>query len=207
MSEPRAQAEAVDVVVPGVRHWSVHDDRIEWRSDAYAITGPAGTVLIDPLPLADAAFAPLGPVAAVCLTIQSHQRSAWRYRRAFGVPVYAPRGAAGLEEKPDVWYDDGSKLPGGLRAIHAPGPCDASYAFLLSGTNGGVLFVGDLLTGTSSHKLGFVPDEYQDAPGQTRESVRALLSEPFESVCSGHAAPIAHSGRAAIEQALANDTA
>ena len=54
---------------------------------------PEGKVLIDPLPLTDAALAEMGKVAAICLTQGHHQRSAWHYRKLFGVPVYAPAGA------------------------------------------------------------------------------------------------------------------
>jgi hypothetical protein len=105
MTEPATLAREWDVVIPGVRHWSVNDDRIGFRSDAYAVESPSGIVLVDPLP------------------------------------------------------------------------------------------------------LEAVPDEYQDAPRRTRDSVRALLDEPFEVVCGGHAPPVAHDGRHALRAALEADAA
>ncbi len=207
MSEPREQATKLDRLPSGILHWSVHDDRIDARSDAYAVPTPHGAVLVDPLPLAPKALADLGDVSAICLTIQSHQRSAWRLRDQLQVPVHAPRGAEGLEAEPDVWYEDGARLPGDLLAVHAPGPCEASYALLLD-ADGGTLFVGDLLIRSAQDgPLGFVPDEYQDAPERSRESVRRLLELCFEQVCPGHGAPISSRGRDALAGALGRDGA
>jgi glyoxylase-like metal-dependent hydrolase (beta-lactamase superfamily II) len=180
----------------------VEDDRIGWRSDAYALVRRGRSVLVDPLPLAPRALAALGRVSAIVLTIQSHQRSAWRYRRRFRVEVHAPRGAEGLEEEPDRWYDDGAELPGGLAALHAPGPCEASYVLLTARSAGGILFAGDLVTRGDDGPLGFVPDAYQDAPRRTRASVRSLSRLPVAVVCPGHGAPVMEDGAAALRAAL-----
>ena len=90
MSEPKAVARRVVQIAPGVLHWSVHDERIGNRSDAYALTNGADTVLVDPLPLESDAVSVLGAVKYVVVTIQSHQRSAWRIRKQLKVPVFAP---------------------------------------------------------------------------------------------------------------------
>jgi hypothetical protein len=78
-------------------------------------------VLIDPFPLAEQPLRRLGAVAAICLTCGSHQRSAWRYRRDLGVPVYAPALAREIDEQPEKCYGDGDLLAGGLRAVFTPG--------------------------------------------------------------------------------------
>lgn len=52
MSEPKAIAATAEAVVPGVwRCWSVLDDRIDYLSDAHAVSSGDGIVLIDPLRL------------------------------------------------------------------------------------------------------------------------------------------------------------
>lgn len=206
MSEPKSAAREVLQVAPGVLHWTVFDDRIANRSDAYALTNGADTVLVDPLPLEADAVTVLGNVKYVVLTIQSHQRSAWRIRKQLKVPVFAPKGAEGLEEQPDYWYEHGAELPGGLRAIHAPGPCAASYALHLPNPAGrGVLLVGDLLIRGARGPLTFVPDSYQDDPRATRESVRKLLELEFDVVLPGHGAPILKDGAMMVREALAED--
>jgi len=144
MTEPRGVASHVEEVAEGVWHWHVRDERIGGHtSAAHAVRSEAGTTLIDPLPLADEALERLGPVRAICLTAQCHQRSAWRYRRRFGVAVHAPHTRP-MDEEPDERYLPGDLLPGGLRVIHTPGPEEAHYSFLLE-RSPRVLFCSDLL--------------------------------------------------------------
>lgn len=128
MSEPQAVAETIEQIVPGLWRWHVLDERIGSESDAHAVCGDDGAVLIDPLPLRAQSLRELEPIIAICLTAACHQRSAWRYRRAYGVKIYAPEGCRAMDEEPDVRYRAGEPLPGGLRAIHTPGPESAHYA-------------------------------------------------------------------------------
>lgn len=222
MSEPRTQSRRVMAAAPGLLHWTLHDDRIEFRSDAYAVLGVRGgsghgAVLIDPLPLTDGALASffgrgstlptkgtlVGPLEAICLTGSCHQRSAWRYRRLFGVKVHAPRGARGLEERPDATYTHGSRLPGGLVAVHAPGPTRVHYA-LHRPAGRGIVFCADVLT----HHRGvvrFIDDAYQDAPSQTRATARALLKLRFGVLCFAHGAPLTRGAKQAVRAALGSD--
>ena len=122
MSEPKAIARQVAEVVPGLWHWHVWDDRIQQETHAHAVSDASGRVLIDPLPLTPEALRSLEPITAICLTAACHQRSAWRYRRAYGAKVYAPEGTREMDEEPDVRYRDDEILPGGLKAVHCPAP-------------------------------------------------------------------------------------
>lgn len=201
MSEPTAVAESIEDVVPGVWRWHVWDDRIDSESDAHAVAGDSGVVLIDPLPLQDAALDGLRPIVAICLTAACHQRSAWRYRRLLNVPVYAPAGCRAMEEKPDVSYRAGDRLPVGLTAIHTPGPEAAHHAFLL-GPPRGVLFCADLVMRDPDGELMFVPPAYHDDPAATRASVARLLTLPFSVLCLDHGAPITADPQAALAALL-----
>ncbi len=205
MSEPKSRARRITAVAPGILHWSVIDDRINFRSDAYAVKNVGQSVLIDPLPLVEGAFNRLGKVEAICLTGSCHQRSAWRYRRRFGVKVYAPKGAEGLEERPDKWYCEGEQLPGGLKAIHAPGPTEIHYAFHLP-SGRGALFCADIVM-RQGKTLSFVPDEYQDDPQRTRRTAKWLLGLRFAILCLNHGAPLKQSPKLAIRKALEGDKA
>jgi glyoxylase-like metal-dependent hydrolase (beta-lactamase superfamily II) len=150
----------------------------------------AGTVMIDPLPVAAKALERLGRIEAICLSVQSHQRSSWKLRKQLGVRVYAPRAADGLEESPDHWYSEGDPLPGGLRAIHAPGPCEASYVFYSRET---------------SARFRFVSDEYMDDPAAARASVEKILARSdlsYDVLCSAHGNPLKGGAVDAIRRAL-----
>ena len=61
----------------------------------------------------------------------------------------------------------------------------------------------DHLTNAGGSGLAFVPDEYQDEPTRTRESVRTLLNLDFQALCSDHGDPILQGAKAAIAQVLA----
>jgi len=206
MSEPKAVAKKLEEIVPGVYRYKVMDDRIEAESDAYALVERGRAVLVDPLPLAESALKCLGRVEAIVLSASCHQRSAWRYRRKLGTKVYAPSGAANLAEKPDATYRPGSRLPGGLRAIHAPGPTDAHYAFR-TGRGKGIVFCGDLLKNFPGEGMGFISSEYQDDPARTRRSVRKLLDLRFRVLCFSHGAPVSYRVRRALVDLLRKDRA
>ncbi len=204
MSEPKTVAKKLDPVAPGVFRCHVLDDRIEAESDGYALTDGDRTVLIDPLPLSEATLKRLAQVEAIVLSASCHQRSSWRYRKLFRAKVYAPAGAENLVEKPDAAYRPGGRLPGGLRAVHAPGPTDAHFALLLDRA-GGILFCGDLLMNLPRRGLAFVPGEYQDDPAATRRSVRKLLDLKFRILCFSHGSPLRSGARKAVRDLLRKD--
>jgi glyoxylase-like metal-dependent hydrolase (beta-lactamase superfamily II) len=202
MSEPKAIAATIETVVPGVWRWSVQDDRIGYESDAHAIAAGDRIVLIDPLRVETAILERLGPVEAICLTAACHQRAAWHYRRRLGVKVYAPDGTRPMDEEPDLRYRAGDVLPGGLRAIHTPGPETAHYAFL-SPQPPGILFCPDLLSHGAGDVLAFVPAEYHENPALTRQSVRNLLDLDFAVLCFDHGRPLLDEPKAALRALLA----
>ena len=205
MSEPKAVAEDMEEVVPGIWHWSVWDERIDARSHAHALVTPEGGVLIDPLPLAPQVLRRLEPVVAICLTAACHQRSAWRYRRMLRVHVYAPERSRPMEEEPDQLYRDNEALPGGLKAIRTPGPDHAHYAFLRTQTPP-VLFTGDLVMRAEDGDLQFAWPEYQEDPEATKASVERLADLPFGLLCMAHGAPIVGQPAAALRALLRRTT-
>jgi glyoxylase-like metal-dependent hydrolase (beta-lactamase superfamily II) len=204
MPEPGGSAKLVGEILPGIYHFTIHDDRIDYQSDSYAVVEKSNAVLIDPLPMAEKDLNKLGPLEAICLTGSCHERSAWRYRRELKVLVYAPRGGVDFEETPDRWYKAGDLLPGNLLAVHTPGPTEAHYSFFLE-RNGGAVFCADLLTNAGGEGLAFVSGEYQDEPARTRESVRRLLNLDFRALCPNHGDPVTVGAKEAITRALERD--
>jgi glyoxylase-like metal-dependent hydrolase (beta-lactamase superfamily II) len=203
VSEPQAVADQAGEVVAGVWSWSVHDERIDFVSTAHAVASAEGIVLIDPLPLEPEALGRLGDVTAICMTAGTHQRSCWRYRRELGAPVYAPALSRQIEEEPDVRYEEGDELPGGLGAVFSPGAGTTQHTFLLE-REGGVAFVADLFTHLPERGLRMVRDEYMHDPAGARESARRLLDLPFSVLCLDHGAPLKDDPKGSIRALLAD---
>lgn len=202
MSEPKETAAQVEEVVPGVWHWRVHDDRIDFVSAAHAVVADEGAVLIDPLPLAEDALASLGPVAAICLTSSVHQRSAWRLRRDLGVKVYAPALSQEIDEEPDVRYGEGDPLPGGLSAVFTPGAGTTQHTLLRPGEPA-VAFVPDLLVRPPGAPVMLLPADYAHDFEELKRSVEKLAGLPFEVLCLAHGEPVLEGAKDAIRSALA----
>jgi hypothetical protein len=201
VSEPRTSADTANEVVPGVWSWSIHDERIDFVSAAHAVSGADGTVLIDPLPLEEAALAELGEVRAICLTAGTHQRSAWRYRRELGAEVWAPALSRLIDEEPDVRYTEADELPGGLRPVFTPGAGTTQHTFLLQ-REGGIAFVPDLFANVPERGLAIVGEEEMPDPEEARRSIRKLLDLPFTILCLDHGAPLRDDPKAAIRALL-----
>ncbi len=213
MSEPKSAARAVLRVAPGIYRWRVSDDRIGGaEAVGHAVVEDGRAVLVDPIPVAPEKLRRLGKIEAIVLTAACHQRSAWRLRRLFGAPVWAPRGPGVSEtpgdllEEPDRRYRDGDRLPGGLVAVHAPGPTEAMFALWHPGK--GALFLADLLSHEERGAPRFVPDEYQDDPARTRHTVRSLHQRLRPRILLfEHGSPVTRGARAALAAALRRDEA
>jgi Metallo-beta-lactamase superfamily len=203
MTEPVEIAQSYEEVAPGVWHWRVHNRAIGGSiSSSQLVAANGEVVLVDPVRLAMEDLAELPRPTAVGLTAKCHQRSAWRYRDELGAPVWAPQGAAPMDEEPDRRYGAGDRLPGGLLALHTPGPEDVHFCFLLEREEGGVLLCSDLLRRGEDGDLDFVPLQYHDDPDATRRSVEDLLDLQFAVLCLDHGPPVADDPKAEIRALL-----
>jgi glyoxylase-like metal-dependent hydrolase (beta-lactamase superfamily II) len=199
VTEPQAVAESVVEVVPGVWHWNVDNEQIGgYISSSHAIATAAGTVLVDPLRLAPDALHDLGEVVAIVLTASVHQRSAWRYRRELGVPVWVPAATQAAEEEPDHPYSEGDLLPGALDALFLPGAGTTQHALLFDR----IAIVADNVVRPRGGELMLMSPEWAHDPEQNRESVRRLLERDFDVLCLGHGEPVTEDAKTALAALL-----
>lgn len=203
MTEPREVAPSAQEVLPGLWHWRISNSNIGGAtSSSQALLTREGLVLVDPVRLDPAALGALPRPMATLLTARCHQRAAWQYRRELGAEVWLPEDAAAADEAPDRTYNDGDRLPGGLRAFRTPGPEWPHYSFLYEG-DPGILFCSDLMSSDDSGTLDFIDPRFHEDPAATRTSVEKLLDLDFGVLCLAHGVPITDDPKAEIRDLLA----
>jgi glyoxylase-like metal-dependent hydrolase (beta-lactamase superfamily II) len=201
VTEPNTVAVSVEEGVPGIRRWSIHDERIDFVGAAYSVATDDGVVMIDPLPLADEPLGWLGRVEAIVLTCGSHQRCAWRYRRELDAQVYAPALSREIDEEPDVRYGESDPLPGGLQPVFTPGAGTTQHSLLLADPK--VAFVPDLLVGTPEGRVAMLSSRWMYDPEEARRSVERLLELDFDVLCLAHGPAVTEGAKDALREALA----
>lgn len=175
-----------------VFHWSVYAPDCKCEIGCTALKLPTGLVVIDPVPLAEAAWNELlahGPLRAILLTNGNHVRDTLELRKKFPVPVVtAPDTRRDITElKPDVLLLP-NELLYGIAAISIPGATPGETAFYV---NSGVLILGDAVINSSLETgLEFLPDKYCADAKQNRASLRKLLSLNFHTLTFAHGAPV-----------------
>ena len=221
---------------PALVRWSVPRPQAKpSRTEGYALLGSGGPVLVDPPDPGEAALerlrALLGePPRATVLANDWHERACYRLRDRWGTPVWAP--AAGLPERggelegrPDHTYEEGTPLPGGLRALKLEGGLSLGEHLLMwrAPTGDGVLFTGDVVNGQAPERqpqlddwrrapglyvgVGYIPVSLVADPPRLQAALRRALAEDFELLCRAHARPYREHAKAALTQLLAQDWA
>ena len=202
MTEPREVAHSAREVAPGIFYWQIHNSSIGGElSSSHALVVGEESLLIDPVRLGEDALGALPRPSVVLLTAKCHQRASWRYRRQFGLEVWAPEDAPPTDERPDRLYAEGDVLPGGLLVVRTPGPEWPHYSFLRQ-EEPGVLFCSDLVSHERGGGVGFIAPGYHEDPAETRRSVEKLLDLPFAILCFDHGEPIVEEPKDALRELL-----
>jgi len=185
-------AEEFQILSETLYHWSAYDPSVKCELSCTALKLGSGLVVIDPVPLAEAAWNDLvakSPLRAILLTNGNHVRGAELLRKTNKVPlVTAPdtrRDITGI--KPDAVLLE-TELLYGIAAISIPGATPGETAFY---SNTGVMVIGDAVINTSSEKgLELLPDKYCTNAKQNRESLKKLLKFEFHTLTFAHGAPV-----------------
>jgi glyoxylase-like metal-dependent hydrolase (beta-lactamase superfamily II) len=173
--------------------WSAFQPAYKCETGSTAIRAAGGLVVIDPIPLAAAAWQELlalAPLRAILLTNGNHARQALQLREKHHVPVVtAPATRKDIEElKPDVVLLE-NELLYGIAAIPIPGATPGETAFY--SRQSGVVVLGDAVINLDAEKgLEFLPDKYCTDAGANRTSLRKLLALDFHTVTFAHGTPL-----------------
>jgi glyoxylase-like metal-dependent hydrolase (beta-lactamase superfamily II) len=199
-----ACADELQAVSPTLFHWSVYDPACRCEVGSIAVKVASGLVVVDPIPLADEAWAELiadAPLRAILLTNGNHVRAAEALRQKNKVPIVTSIGAhkAVAPLVPDVTLLE-SELIYGASAIPIPGATPGETAFYF---DGGIVALGDAVINLDSEKgLELLPDKYCDDPRENRRSLAKLLELDFHTLTFAHGLPVTQRAREKLHALL-----
>ena len=175
-----------------LRYWSVYEPAVKCEIGCAAIHVASGWVVIDPVPLADAAWKELlgeAALRAILLTNGNHVRDSEALRQKHQVPIVtAPDTRRDITElRPDITLLP-NELLYGITAIPIPGATPGETAFY---SKTGVMILGDAVINVSTETgLEFLPDKYCSDAKQSRDSLKKLLAFEFHTLILAHGAPV-----------------
>jgi len=185
-------ADEFQVLSDTLYHWSVYEPSVKCEIGCTALKLASGWVVVDPVPLAEAAWKELlalAPLRAILLTNGNHVRDTVALRAQHKVPVVTAADTRRdiAELRPDVTLLPGELLYG-IMAIAIPGATPGETAFY---SKTGVMILGDAVINTSTETgLEFLPDKYCADAEQNRASLRKLLDFDFHTLTFAHGAPV-----------------
>ena len=196
-------------VIPGIFSWSVFNEEKGLDFNGHLVAGSAGLVVIDPpapAPPDLAALDAAGRPEAIVITNAHHTRDAVKLAARWQVPLMAPRADAPLLPQGmhlDALYDDGDRLPGGLRVITLSGQKTPGESALFVERSAAVI-VGDAVIGKPPGKLSLLPAAKYADPRAAMAGLRRLLTLSFDAVLVGDGASLPRGGRRAVEELFAS---
>jgi hypothetical protein len=200
-----ARAQEIEEVLPGILIWRAYDSKVKAELSSTALATPAGTYVIDPIPLASEVLRTLRAqpqVAGIFVTNVNHTRAAADFSRALSIPIWAHSELSGAPDFPSATaVHDGEEIARGLTAVALDGGPTGEMA-LHSQENGGTLVLGDALINFEPHGFGVLPAKYCLDADLLRRSLAKLLNYAFERMLFAHGTPILCGARAHVEQLL-----
>jgi glyoxylase-like metal-dependent hydrolase (beta-lactamase superfamily II) len=197
-------ADEFQVLSDTLYHWSVYDPAVKCEIGCSALKLASGWVVVDPVPLAEAAWKELlamAPLRAILLTNGNHVRDTVALCVRHHVPVVTAADTRRdiAELRPDVTLLPGELLYG-ITAIAISGATPGETAFY---SKTGVMILGDAVINTSPENgLEFLPDKYCTNAEQNRTSLRKLLDYDFHTLTLAHGAPVTTRAREKLSALL-----
>ncbi len=193
-------------ITPRLAFWHAFDPASKSELFSTALADDAGGILVvDPIPLADAArseLLALGTVQAIAVTNANHWRAAARFSADFNAPIFAQDNSEpGISGPP---ARDLEKLFSGLAVIPIDGGAPGEIALHFP-QDGGTLIVGDSLIHFDPYGLALLPKKYCTNQQEMRRSLRQLLVPKSRRVFFAHGLPILNQVMSRLQSLLGHE--
>lgn len=186
-------AQELEQVAPGLFIWQAYDRTVKADLFSTGIEIPAGTFLVDPIPLpSNCLELPLfrSKMAGIVVTNDNHWRATSDFAASFSVPVYVhPTLLHSAGAIATSALGPNSHISPGLSAIEIKGAPVGEIA-LHYGAAGGTIIMGDALINFEPHGFELLPAKYCTDFKLMRRSLPKLLEYPFERILFAHGTPI-----------------
>ena len=197
-------------VTKSIFSWSSNDPEIGIEQVGHLVIKNGRAILIDPpaVPKLQEAVRTLGEPEAVIITNYSHLRGGNRLATSLNVPLFLPKPTGPFTERAELSrkyhrigkfteYDDGTKLPGEMKALRASVVLSDGRPFMEEYV---LQYDNFLITGDSAHgedgKLVIFPESFpipnaMDIGKMTRKQLSEILKKiNVSSLVAGHGYPV-----------------
>jgi hypothetical protein len=199
------RAHELDRADRGLSLWQAYDPKCKADLFSTALETPAGTYLVDPIPLGEIALTSLRSLkkpVGIFITNGNHVRAAAEFARSFSVPILAHESLRGGPDLPQAtWLQDGQIIGEGLTVIAIDGAPVGEIAIHYA-ANGGSMIFGDALINFEPYGFSFLPAKYCENSKLMQRSQRKLLDYVFDRMLFAHGTPILSNGHARLEELL-----
>ena len=195
-------------------HGAERGEPYPWNSYVIHLPDQNVLALIDPLAASDEtlhAIETLGTPTHILLTCEFHLRESEVYQERWGCELHVNEVES---DRYDVLIDGlfyhSEKLWDFIDPITITGVYYPETAFLIS-ESGGILIVGDLLSGGRKDQnipegdLGIMGPEYIRDLNKARQSLTKLLGYEYTTMCFGHGVPLYQNARGILRDYIQND--
>ena len=197
-------AEEIDEVGPGLFIWHAYDPKAKAELFSTAIVSDLGTLIVDPIPVAEMALAELlqnAPLRGIIVTNSNHWRASTDLGRKFSAPIFAhPEFIPEAAKSPFQHVAHGANILN-IEVIAIEGAAPAEIVLHVPAHDGS-LIVGDTLINFDPYGFAFLPAKYCSNPKQMRRSLRQLLKHTSQRMLFAHGTPILATATVRLEQLL-----
>ncbi len=206
-------------ISPNVWMWSeIHgetrDEPYPWNSFVINVPYEGVVALVDPLPIADDDLREverIGQPSHIVLTCEYHLRNSEKFRERWGCKILANEAELDrYEVELGGTFKGGESLWHIIDLIFVPDLYFPETALLVK-ESGGVLIVGDILSGgrmdmgIPEGEIGIIAPNYIRDLGAARQSLSSLLDLSFSTICFGHGHPVLVSPKEKLRAYLEDD--
>jgi hypothetical protein len=187
-----SQAEEFQPLDADLALWHAYDRKAKAELFSAAHRTSSGTLLIDPIPLAETALNELiaeGRLGGIIVTSANHWRASADFAQKFSITVFAHPDSRSTMKCPFESLVDGQLLFDSVNVVAIPGGAPGEIALHLP-DHKGTLIVGDALIHFDPYGFALLPAKYCLDQKQMQQSLRKLLPFRAERMLFAHGTPI-----------------